>query len=173
VTRGSAAAILVGLATVWASASGAATGHRTSKALVQSGTVMAVNEHCEKSALDARVTIPRLEFAPAQVVTVHASIRNVSAEACTFTASPRGPSPVMGPCASVSMEIENTNGANVWPGTMPYSCPLLTSFSLPAGGHFAATGSWNQRTAVGSHQVSPGRYRLIVGGRLSFSITIT
>jgi hypothetical protein len=134
--------------------------------------VRAADEHCAKNALEARVTIPRLEFAPAQEVTVHATVRNVSAEACSFPASHGGPD-TMGPCGSVSMEIESTNGANVWPGTVPYMCPNMTSFSLPAGGHFAATGSWDQRTATDPHQAPPGRYRLIVGGSLSFSITIS
>jgi hypothetical protein len=165
--------ILVAAATIGAASAGAATGHQPSKTLVENGPVRALEEHCAKGALDARVTIPRLEFAPAQAVTVHATIRNVSADACTFSASPRGPSSVMGPCGSVSMEIKNSNGTNVWPGTVPYMCPLMTSFSLPAGGHFAATGSWDQLTAVDPHQAPPGRYRLVVGGTLTFSITIS
>jgi hypothetical protein len=164
--------ILVAAATIGAASAGAATGHQPSQTLVKSGPVRALGEHCAKGALVARVTIPRLEFAPAQAVTVHATIRNVSAEACSFPASHGGPN-IMGPCGSVSMEIESTTGTNVWPGTVPYMCPLMTSFSLPAGGHFAATGSWDQLSATDPHQVPPGHYRLIVGGSLSFSITIS
>jgi hypothetical protein len=50
---------------------------------------------------------------------------------------------------------------------------MLSLLDLPAGGHFAATGSWDQKTAVDSRQVPPGRYRLIVGDSVSFVITIS
>jgi len=171
VRAGAAAAIVVALSGVGASAAWA-TGHQGSRALVRSGPVTALEEHCGAKALQARVTIPRLVFAPAQAVTMRATVRNVGAAACTLAGGSDAATGFIGPCNTLSLEVLNSGGANIWPGTASFGCPALESVSLAAGGHFSTVGTWNQETAVNPHQVPAGHYRLIVGGTLSFSITI-
>jgi hypothetical protein len=170
--RAGAVTILVAAATIGAANAGATTGHPTSRALVESGPVVVLDDSCGAHALEARVTISRLEFSPAQPVTVHATVRNVGSSPCTVAGTPQGPTTAIGPCSSLSLEVENRHGTNLWPGNAAYGCPMLSVAHLPAGGHFSATGSWDQKTAVGSRQVPPGRYRLIVGDSLSFTISI-
>jgi hypothetical protein len=166
--------MLVALCCLAASPAGAATGPG-SQGLVKSGHVF-VGGSCPVASVVATVTIQTLEFAPGQPVTLHATVRNVSGSQCTVFGRGSKPTASMGPCNSISLKVLNSRGVDVWPGSVPYMCPLLLQLSFAAGAQFRAVGTWNQDSAqysvFGGHPVPAGHYRVVVGGRLSFSITI-
>jgi hypothetical protein len=137
---------------------------------VKSGHVL-VDGSCPAASVVATVTIRTLEFAMGQPVTLHATVRNVSGSQCTVVGRGGEPTASMGPCSSLSLKVENSRGATVWPGAV-YMCPLLQQLSFAAGAQFRTVGTWNQESVFGGHQVPAGHYRVIVGGKLSFSITI-
>jgi hypothetical protein len=70
----------------------------------------------------------------------------------------------------MGMKILNSAGVDVWPGSAGFLCPMLQA--KPLVGVLKATGSWNQ-FAIESASIAPrGEYRLIVGDRLVFHITL-
>ena len=118
--------------------------------------------------MQARVTISRLVFRVTQPVSVRAVVRNASTVPCDYAGYAVGPQTI-GPCGMISMEIENSAGVNVWPGNAAYFCPMMVGEPIPPGRSVVANGSWNQDQDT----LAPrGRYRLIIGQKLVFAITL-
>lgn len=114
------------------------------------------------------MTISRLVFRATQPVSVRAVVRNVGTVPCDYAGYAVGPQTI-GPCGMISMEIENSAGVNVWPGNAAYFCPMMVGEPIPPGRSVVANGSWNQDQDT----LAPrGRYRLIIGRELVFSITL-
>lgn len=135
---------------------------------VRSGPVAVLAGDCPVRSIEARVAIPRLVFTVTQPVSVRAVVHNVGTVACDYAGSSVGTQSI-GPCGMISMEIENRSGAEVWPGNARFGCPMVVGGSIPPGGSVVAVGSWNQDQDT----LAPrGRYRLIVGQKLVFSITL-
>jgi hypothetical protein len=145
-----------------------ATAHRarSQPVLAKQGPVMLSG--CRAGTIEASVTIPRAVFAADQQVTVRANVRNVGTTPCGYPGSSGTPQEA-GPCGMISMEIENAKGVDVWPGKRVYSCPALFEESIVPGGTVVVVGSWSRDEATA---VLPGKYRLIVGRLLVFSITL-
>jgi len=162
--------LVVALGLLAAPPAGASSGPAGSRGLVKSGPVF-LDGGCGAKSVVARVTIGTLEFAAAQPVTLHATVRNVSESQCAVVGRAGGPTTAMGPCNSLSLKVLNSRGVNIWPGSVPYMCPLLLQLSFTAGAQFRAVGTWNQESASG-RRVPAGRYRVVVGNTLSFAITI-
>ena len=145
---------------------GAAPTHPRS-GLVQEGPVTTLGD-CASGSVYARATIPRLSFTASQPVTVHVVLHQVRGGTCDVAIS-GGPATI-GPCGVTGMTILSGAGVDVWPGLAAFSCPMLQSKLL--GGVLKATGTWNQ-FPIDSASIAPrGDYRLIVGGRLVFHITL-
>jgi hypothetical protein len=154
--------VLVGMP---ASAGGSAAHGRTG--LVQEGPVTVLGD-CAPGSVYARATIPRRTFTASQPVTVRAVLHQVRGGTCDVAMS-GGPATI-GPCGVMGMKILNSAGVDVWPGLAAFNCPMLQAKLLV--GVLKATGTWNQFPVDSASAAPRGDYRLIVGGRLAFRITL-
>jgi hypothetical protein len=141
---------------------------------------------CPARTTILKASIARLTFAKGQPVVVHVTITNTSATACgdvTSTGSTPAPPPsrvVVGQCGQISLVVDNRKGQNIYPGLQVIMCPFIPGPALPAKGSVSATGAWDQLAYPpqhpqpgNAHAVAPGRYKLTIGGQVSFPITIT
>lgn len=123
---------------------------------------------CTPGSVYARATIPMRSFTWSQPVTVEVVLHHVRGRTCDVARS--AGSATIGPCGVLGMKILNSAGVDVWPGSAAYFCPMLQA--KPLDGELTATGAWNQ-FPIDSTSIAPrGDYRLIVGGRLVFHITL-
>jgi hypothetical protein len=123
---------------------------------------------CPPGTIEATVTIPRTVFTVNQPVSVRAVVRNTGTVPCDYAGLSAKPQEA-GPCGMLSMEVENARGLDVWPGNVAYNCQAEFEESIPPKGSVVAVGSWSQDEGT----LAPrGRYRLIVGRKLAFSITL-
>jgi hypothetical protein len=134
---------------------------------------------CPAADVVMQVTLSRLTFTAAQPVNVRVTISDVGPAGCSFSGS--GPvtaagAPALqyiGPCGVTGLEFDNARGADVWPGSVAYGCPMLMGRQLLSGTHMVANGSWNQQENPSGHGRAPrGNYRLKVGGHLFFTIVL-
>jgi hypothetical protein len=158
-------------------------GATSSPALTKS-THFAYGECAAKTTV-LKASLDHLTFAKGQAVVVHVTITNTSTRPCgDVTTNGSNPPPlptriVIGICGQVSLQVDTRNGHNIFPGLQTYMCPFIPGPALSAHGSVSANGTWNQvaypaPTTPGrtSHAVAAGRYRLIIGGELSFPITV-
>lgn len=122
------------------------------------------------ASADLRATVRVSNLVGGRGVLVTASVRNHGATACPYEGSP-GPVQALGPCGVMTIEVLNAHNRDVWPGDIAYMCPLLIAERLAPGALIVATGRWNGTLAAGDLAPS-GRYQLVVGGHLSFRITL-
>ena len=79
-----------------------------------------------------------------------------------MTLGPTSTTLTAGPCGSVSFQILDAHGHNVWPGNEVVNCPALGSAQLAAGATVSGTGSWDQTRPNSVRRVAPGNYTLVV-----------
>jgi hypothetical protein len=144
----------------------------TERVLVESGGVSLVPSTaggCPPASLRAVIRVSSL--VGGRGVSVTATVDNVGARACPYEG--RSPTAVqqLGPCGVMTLKVVNGRHRDVWPGNGLSMCPLLTSELLAPGARFTATGRWNGVLALGG-PAPPGRYRLVVGGHLTFGFTL-
>ncbi len=96
-------------------------------------------------------------------------MRNGAKTPCNYTApyagialGPTSTTLTAGPCGSVSFQILDAHGHNVWPGNEVVNCPALGSAQLAAGATVSGTGSWDQTKPDSMRRVAPGNYTLVV-----------
>lgn len=172
------------IAVLMFAAPGAASATSSTERAALTKSIHLAFEGCPAKEVTETVVMPRLTFAADQPVTFRLTLRNSGAVACEglpASGPPQGPgSPslhaiTLGPCGTVSMVVDNSSGRDVYPGSGTYACPLELSARLPADASISTTGSWPQRgygqTPTGA-QVPRGRYRLVIGGHISFPIDL-
>ncbi len=146
--------------------------------LVKSGPVSLGSGACSSAHMEATVRLSTSVLARGQQLAVTASIRDLGATSCVVNgglASMRL-QPV-GPCGIMSLLIENAKGKDVWPGGATYHCFAEKAMPLaPRGASVEARGDWLGivwDAATNSDGPAPaGRYRVVVGGHIVFSITL-
>jgi hypothetical protein len=162
---------LVGVLAVLWLAAGLSIG-ATGRVLVKSGGVSLIPSTaggCPPASLRAVVRVSSL--VGGRGVSVTATVHNVGARACPYEGRPPTAVQQLGPCGALTLKVVNGHHRDLWPGDAVYMCPLLTSELLAPGALFTATGRWNGVLARGG-RAPPGRYRLVVGGHLTFGFTL-
>jgi hypothetical protein len=129
---------------------------------------------CSARNVVMRATMARRSFTASQPVTVTALVSNNGSRPCTFGGS-TGPHQVIGPCGSFSMDVFNGHGADIWPGPVAYSCPMIGASTLAPHATLTATGSWPKSsvTRTSNAPAPAGTYRLVIDRTISFSIRLT
>jgi hypothetical protein len=138
-------------------------------------------------------SIQRKPFTTGQLVTYRVSIRNLTSQVCGFrggtlsTAVHAPTSGLLGLCGPIAVVIENARGVDVYPGPINYMCPAFLGPELGPGATITANGGWNQtaRPLLGGRGpsanppggntallVPPGRYRLLVAGKVTLPIVL-
>ncbi len=144
-------------------------------ALVETGPVslsFSGSSGCPASSVLATVRVSRLVLHPGQTLMVSATVHNVGPTPCPYGGRAPTSTQMLGPCGVLSLEILNAEHRDVWPGDLVFNCPALFNEEVQAGASFRAAGGWNPSSDPG-RPAPPGRYRLIVGGHLSFGITLS
>ena len=115
------------------------------------------------------VVVNTLTLHPGATLDVSFTVRNGAKTPCTYTAPYAGVAPgptsatvTAGPCGSVSFQILDARGHNVWPGNEVVNCPALGTARLAAGATVSGTGSWDQTKPDSMRRVAPGNYTLVV-----------
>lgn len=131
---------------------------------------------CAAGQVVLRASIPRTTFTPTQPVEVVGLLQNVGGTDCTYAgdAGAGDGHPTIGPCGVFPMTVRNRHGTNIWPGPAVYSCPMMGQTRFAAGTQVRATGTWPKSvvTRRGSRAAPPGTYRLIVAGKVTFTIRL-
>jgi hypothetical protein len=128
---------------------------------------------CPAKDVVMRVTLPRLTYDQPQTVNVTAVVNNVGRVVCTYDGSVHGDQN-MGPCGTFPLSVVNSGGANIWPGPIAYSCPMIGQTRLAPGHHVVVTGTWPKAvvTRTGSGSAPVGSYRLVVANTITFTIKL-
>jgi hypothetical protein len=137
---------------------------------------------CPASAVHMTVTLLDTVVRRGQPVRVVAVVKNVGATACHYQSTgpitrtaPASPT-YMGPCGAMPLAVYRPAHHEVWPGTAPYSCPLLLATALPAAASLTVRGTWSQQVITGTQptpaQAPAGTYRVVVAGRFRFTVHI-
>jgi hypothetical protein len=73
------------------------------------------------------------------------------------------------------MDVYNAQGADIWPGPIAYSCPMISVVPLAPQATVTATGSWPKSVVTrSSNAAAPaGNYRLVINRTISLPITLT
>jgi hypothetical protein len=122
------------------------------------------------------VSIQARAFAPGQLVTYRVSVHNLSRGTCgtpgrtfpTTDTAPNFAAGLLGPCGELSVVIYDAEGTNVYPGPLAYGCPMILGPSIAPQQTIATTATWQP---AGSRR--PGRYRLVIDGKVTLPIVIT
>jgi hypothetical protein len=125
-------------------------------------------------------SIQKDAFAPKQLVTYRVTLRNLGHTSCGYSKADElqdhvAPgSMLLGPCAALSVVIENAQGIDEYPGSAGMACPAFLGPLLTAHGTLHATGIWDLRRAFepGRPFVPPGHYRLTLAERITLPFTI-
>jgi hypothetical protein len=125
---------------------------------------------CSAADVKMRVSVPKLTFGASQPVTIAAVVHNVGATTCDYSGGVGEVS--IGPCGPVFVQVDNSKGVDVWPGSAPYACPAELAAQLRPGAKVTANGSWDQTDGSTNAVVPRGSYRLIVGGKISFRLIL-
>jgi hypothetical protein len=121
------------------------------------------------------VSIQAQAFAPGQVVTYRVSVHNLSRTTCgtpgrtlpTIPTTPNFVPGLLGPCGELSVVVYSAEGTNVYPGPVAYGCPMILGPSVGPGQTIVTTGTWP------SGSRGPGRYRLVIDGKVTVPIVVT
>jgi hypothetical protein len=127
---------------------------------------------CPAASLHATVRVSRLVLRPGQSLMVSATVHNVGSRPCPYNGMAPTSTQGMGPCGVLSIEVLNSRHRDVWPGALLFSCPAQFFEEIQPGASITAAGDWNPSSDAGG-RAPPGRYRVIVGGHLSFGITLS
>jgi hypothetical protein len=135
-------------------------------------------ENCPARTTILRATIAKRMFRYGEPVVMHIALSNVSAKPCGTPgpAVPMGPLPLTaGPCAVISVQVNTSKGVDLFPGPVAIPCPAPFPLFLHAHQTLTTTDQWAQTASLTSGSrvhASPGNYRLIIGGRITFRISI-
>ena len=157
---------------------GAATTSSSPRTITRSAHV--AYEGCPASHVLLTASIQAGAFAAEQLVTYQVTLRNLGNASCGYSQADsfRGVlapgSMLLGPCAPLSVGIQNARGVDEYPGAEAISCPAFLGPVLAAHGTLHTTGNWDQRRDLvpGRAYVPEGHYRLVVAGRVTLPVTI-
>lgn len=132
---------------------------------------------CPASAVRWVVTVANPVLGRGQAERVTAVIHDVGPAPCSFSGPPPGSheTATLGPCGVAGLAVERTDGREVWPGPVAYSCPAEFGSALAPGGRLVASGQWGQEVGPDSGlpaRLPAGHYVVVVAGRLKAPITV-
>ena len=170
------ALVLLGLvATLTGAAGGAGTPRADAHGPIVK-TAHAPLANCSASDVVISVTLSQHSYRRGQPVKVMVRAHNIGTTTCRYSEGPNvnpglhsstAATQVVGPCGTVGMAVYNASGAEVWPGPVAYSCPLLVIGSLGPNQTVHAKGAWDQESYKNEGDGSPtlvprGRYRVVI-----------
>jgi hypothetical protein len=137
-------------------------------------------EGCPASHVLLTASIQAGAFAPEQLVTYQVTLRNLgnapcdSSQADSFRGALGPGAMLLGPCAPLSVDIQNARGVDEYPGADAISCPAFFGPVLAPHHTLHTTGNWDQRRDLvpGRAYVPEGHYRLVIAGKVSLPVTI-
>jgi hypothetical protein len=134
---------------------------------------------CASATTQVLVVVNTLTLHPGEGLTISFIVRNEGATACNIVALYAGVAPgptastlEVGPCGSLTFEIEGAHHRNVWPGPQPFNCPALGYAQLQPNETKVGSGTWGQTQPSGTTRVPVGNYTLVVGGHFSFPLRV-
>jgi hypothetical protein len=136
---------------------------------------------CPAKTTRLLVGVNHLVLHPGQTLKMYFVAKNDGTVACNYVAPHAGvvsgptattTALTVGPCGSMSFEIEGAHHRNVFPGLAAYSCPALGFASLAPGTDVEGSGTWDQTKGGGTTRVPPGSYTVVIHGNFSFPLTI-
>ncbi|HXW34121.1 MAG TPA: hypothetical protein VEJ87_06035, partial [Acidimicrobiales bacterium] len=124
------------------------------------------------TSVRATVSVSSLVLRRGETLTLVATIRNEGSTPCPYVGIGSLPTreQAIGPCGVLSLEVLNLKGRDVWPGRLVFNCPLLVGAELAPGASLQAKGEWVPFSVGG--RLSRGLYRIVVGGHLTFGVTL-
>ncbi len=168
-----AAAALWGLGQVGAGATGKPTGPFVK-------TTHVAFEGCPARNILLKATLLSLTYGMNQPILVGITIRNQSGTTCGHNSGSRanaqsGLGLEIGPCGNVSLKVENAQNQEVFPGPNDApSCAAAFSVRLPAHRSLTTASVWSQQQGLnGQTQVPRGSYRILVDGKITFTVALT
>jgi hypothetical protein len=149
-------------------------------------------EGCPAKDVMLSVSVNRHTFVTGQPVSYRVRLHNLSGQRCNVPGaqsppqlpngndSSLGGGPLgflLGPCSPLPVAVDNAKGVDVFPGPEAISCPAILGPSLASHATLSTTGTWDQmegglRPARIATPAPVGRYRIVVGGKVSVPITI-